>query len=555
LIKLIERSPLDGIKSSRLLNNYYFFVEMLKKKELIPKEIYEGIGKLQIVNITLDRTTDDAQLIFESLNSTGMELSHSDLIRNYVLMGLEPDTQQNIYNNYWFLMESKFDYEKQSLQMDNFFRDYLSLKNGKITAQTKVYEEFKIYHRNVNTKLITEFCKDLLEYSIYYTNMLNAKTGDKQLDGIFRDIRDLQMDVALPFLLKVYSDYALSKIDKDSFCTILRICESYVLRRHICGIPTNSLNKTFMLAVNKINPDDYLNSIKVFFILLDTYKVFPGNDEFLKELKLKDMYNTRIINYFLSKLENHQNKAPINIANYTIEHIMPQNKELPEAWKDDLGKDWQEIQKTYLHTIGNLTLTAYNSEMSDLPFQEKLTIKGGFKESALRINSFIINQTIWNKDKIEERAEELGQLITEIWSYPDVDNETLKKYDVDKTTLPNTAHSLQEFEYLQGGSLALFELLNKRIMNIAVDVKRVINKLYIAYKVDSNFVDIVPQKSNLRLFINMKYSEVYDPKGICVDMTDKGSWGNGDVAISLSNSSKIDDAMDIILQSYNKQED
>jgi predicted transport protein len=310
-----------------------------------------------------------------------------------------------------------------------------------------------------------------------------------------------------------------------------------------------------MLAVNKINPDDYLNSIKAFFVLLDTYKAFPGNDEFLKELKLKDMYNTRIVNYFLSKLENHQNKAPINIANYTIEHIMPQNKEPSEAWKNDLGENWQEIQKTYLHTIGNLTLTAYNSEMSDLPFQEKLTIKGGFKESALRINGFVVNQTIWNKDKIEERAQELGKLITEIWPYPDVDNEILKKYDIDKTTLPSTAHSLEEFEHLQGAMLALFELLNKRIMNISVDVKRVINKLYIAYKADTNFVDIQPQKSALRLTINMKYSEVNDPKGICVDITDKGRWGNGDVSIWLSDPSGIDNAMDIILQSYNKQED
>lgn len=188
LIKLIERSPLDGIKASRLIDNYKFFVGKIAEKKLNAQEIQEGVAKLQIVNITLDRAVDDAQLIFESLNSTGMDLSQSDLIRNYILMGLKPEVQNNVYNNYWLLMEKLFDYEKQTTLMDKYFRDYLTFSNGKIPNFSKVYEEFKNFHRYKYKDTVIEFCKELYIYAKYYTNMYYAKSGDKELDAIFDDI-------------------------------------------------------------------------------------------------------------------------------------------------------------------------------------------------------------------------------------------------------------------------------------------------------------------------------------------------------------------------------
>ncbi len=319
LIKLIERSPLDGIKASRIIDNYKFFVGKIAEQKLSTQQIQEGVAKLQIVNITLDRAVDDAQLIFESLNSTGMDLYQSDLIRNYILMGLEPKMQHNIYENYWSLMEKLFDYEKQTSLMDKFFRDYLSFSNGKIPNFAKVYDEFKQYHRYKYKKSVVEFCKELYTYAKYYTNMYYAKSGDKQLDTIFNDIRQLQMEVAFPFLLKVYADYESNVIAKDEFIEILKCCESYVFRRAIAGIPTNSLNKTFMIMANKINPDKYLNSVKAYMIILDSYKLFPDDEGFKSDFIIKDVYNMRIRNYIFSKLENVNNKAPINIENYTIE--------------------------------------------------------------------------------------------------------------------------------------------------------------------------------------------------------------------------------------------
>jgi predicted transport protein len=481
-----------------------------------------------------------------------MDLSQADLIRNYILMGLGPNEQQNIYSNYWLLMERRFSYEKQSSLMDEFFRHYLLYKSGKNSNRNKIYEEFKQYHRKYDKGTISDFCKDLLTNAIYYTNMLNADTDDKELDGIFDNIRNLQMTVALPFLLCVYSDYVSTLIDKATFCSILRICESYVFRRAICGIPTNSLDKTFMLAISRVDPADYLDSIKAFFASQDSYKIFPTDTAFVDALKVKDIYNMRVRNYILSKLENYQNKAPINIDNFTIEHIMPQNSNA--EWKEALGADWEEVHKTYLHTIGNLTLTAYNSEMSDRSFEEKLNISGGFKESALRINSFVVRQNTWNKATIEARANELCALAKEIWPYPEISEDKINKF----TPVPAVGavnYTLSDFEHLHDGMLDVFNELERRILNISADVRREIKKLYIAFKADINFVDIVPQKSRLILSVNLKFSEVNDPKELCVDVTDKGKWGNGDVELYVKNVADIDDAMEIIIQGYSKQAD
>lgn len=551
LIKLIERSPLENSNSSRLVKTYIFFADKIAKGQLSPSQIIEGIAKLQIVNITLERTVDNPQLIFESLNSTGMDLSQSDLIRNYVLMGLENEQQQNIYINYWLLIEQLFDYANQTVLMDKFLRDYLTYKNGKIPVMNKVYEEFKRYHQNKVILTVEAFCKDILAHASHYTNMYYARSGDEKLDEIFSNIKDLQMDVAFPFLLKVYSDYTDKKIDRDSFCTILRLCESYVVRRAICGISTSSLNKTFMVAINAIDHVDYLNSVKAFFVLQDSYKLFPTDAMFVEALKVKDIYNMRIRNYILSKFENYDNKAYINIEKLTIEHIMPQNKNLSQEWKIALGNDWQEIQKTYLHTIGNLTLTAYNPNMSDSPFMEKMDMKGGFKQSALRINSFVISQNTWNKENIEERANELCKLAKTIWAYPTLPDTILVKYKPVESDF--TEISIENYEYLNGALLDLYEEIDKQIRNISSDVKREFKKLYIAYKVGTNFVDIVPQKSRLRLSVNMKFTEVIDPKGICKDVTDLGRWGNGDVELHLSTVQQIDDIMAVIMQAYNKQ--
>lgn len=267
LISLVEEKPIAEGTRSRLIENYKFFTGKLANKEIQPSEVYQSIGKLQIVNITLDRTVDDAQAIFESLNSTGKELSESDLIRNYILMGLEPSEQTYVYEHFWRPMEQLFVYETQGTVMDAFFRHYLTMKLSHIPKQGRVYEEFKLYHLNCEFRTIKELCQDLLDYAKYYTNIVFKRNADPDLKKLYEDIIELRMEVSYPFLLKIHHDCNKEIIKSDELKEILKLCISYVLRRAICAIPTNSMNKTFATLKNYVKLDDYLNSVKAFFVM------------------------------------------------------------------------------------------------------------------------------------------------------------------------------------------------------------------------------------------------------------------------------------------------
>lgn len=550
LICIVDQKPLPTAPS-RVVGNYHFFQEKIRSGELAPAKIYESIGKLQIVNITLDRQVDDPQEIFESLNSTGMDLSQSDLIRNYILMGLSPIEQTDVYEKIWRPMELLFHYENQGSIMDRFFRDYLTMKLARIPNENMVYTEFKRFHGNSGFATTKELCQDLYIYAKYYTAMYFCTSSDPQLCMLYRDIEALRMQVVFPFLLKVHSDYATGIIKTDELTEIIQLCISYIVRRAICNIPTNSLNKTFATMKNEIRQSDYLNSVKAFFILRDSYKEFPDDKEFSDAFCTRDIYTMRIRNFILSHLENYNNKAPITIENYTIEHIMPQNPNLSADWIAALGADWKQVQAKYLHTIGNLTLTAYNSEMSDHSFTEKMNMNGGFKQSALRINSSLVLQNTWNQRTIEARAHEMQQLAVQIWPYPQLSEQDILLYKPAATE--SVQYSIDTYDQMNASNRMLFDKLDMRIMNISSDVKREFKKLYIAYKLDTNFVDVVVQKSRLRLSINMKFSDVVDPKGMCRNIEGLGRWGNGDVELFFESLDQLDDVMDIILQSYQAQ--
>lgn len=552
LIHLVDDKPYSDDVRSRLLDNYRFFFGKISNKELQPAEVYESIGKLQIVNITLDRTMDDAQAIFESLNSTGKELSESDLIRNYVLMGLDSDEQKYVYEYIWRPMELMFLYETQDAIMDRFFRDYLTMKTTHIPKQDRVYDEFKLYHLNCEFSTIRELCQDLLTYAKYYTDMVFSRSSNLALRSLYEDINALRMEVSYPFLLKVHNDFSEKVISEDDLNLIIKLCISYVFRRSICDIPTNSLNKTFATLKNEIKQDDYVNSIKAFFVKRDDYKEFPNDEKFTAAFVSRDIYNMRSRNFILRHLENYGNKAPIIIENFTIEHIMPQNNNLSIEWQQMLGSNWREVHKTYLHTIGNLTLTAYNSEMSDNAFMFKMDMEGGFKESALRLNAYVVKQNEWNEQRIKERAILLAEKAKQIWAYPSMTVAELAPYKTEEKIIER--YSIETYD-TNVFTKTLFGVLDRRIQNLSPNVKREFKKLYVAYKLDTNFVDVVFQKQRLRISVNMKFSDVFDPNGICRDITNLGRWGNGDVELYMEHTSDVDQIMEIVEQSYHLQND
>ncbi|MCK4458405.1 MAG: DUF262 domain-containing protein, partial [Methanosarcinales archaeon] len=388
LIRLLEEKELHNPVSKQIVENYQFFEEQINKSDIDLMTLYWGIGKLIIVDIALNREHDNPQLIFESLNSTGLELSQADLIRNYVLMGLEPKQQEELYSDYWYQMEQSFGHADYVAQFDRFMRDYLTVKHeiGNIPNIRAVYEAFKAHdHRSISGP-VQNIVADIYQYSKYFVRMALEKEENKELREIFNDINTLKMHVAYPLFLELYDDYSHERLSREDLISILKLVESYVFRRAVCGIPTNSLNKTFAMLSRELDKEHYLESFMATLLLKDAYRRFPNDEEFIRELSAKDLYNFRSRNYWLRKLENHNWKERVNVEEYTIEHIMPQNENLSTVWQQELGENWKEIHTKYLHTLGNLTLTGYNPEMSDRPFIEKRDMNGGFADSAIHLN-------------------------------------------------------------------------------------------------------------------------------------------------------------------------
>ncbi len=421
-IKLLEQTEFTvNTPSKRIMNCYEYFYQQIEKCADDLNSIFLGILNLSLVAISLDKDKDNPQLIFESMNSTGKDLAQSDLLRNYLLMDLSTKEQNRLYTTYWKPMEDAFGQYAYLEKFDYFIRDFLTIKqnNGRICKVNDVYEQFKRYYIEQNlTK--EDILKEIFMYAKYYAAIELDREKDKDLHMYWHQIRMIDCHVAYPFFLQLYHDYEQKNLAKEDFILIIKTTISYIVRRAICEIPTNSLNKTFAVFYNKINKQDYVNSVLKEYILKTAYRAFPTDYEVREKLQTKDIYHFRLKNYLLEMLENYYHKEPIDIVrdNYTIEHIMPQSPELNMTWQKMLGENWREVQKIYLHTLGNLTLTGYNSEMGNKSFEEKLNGENGFKHSHLKLNQYVASCEAWNKKSIQQRTSLLTDLILKIWSYP-----------------------------------------------------------------------------------------------------------------------------------------
>jgi hypothetical protein len=274
----------------------------------------------------------------------------------------------------------------------------LTIKTGDVPRVSEVYEAFKEYSTKFDKEDgVTDLVAEIRKYSKYFVAMALGGETNPALKPLFKDlIQDLNYSVAYPLLLELYADYDAGTLNEKDFGTAIKLVESYVFRRSICEIPTNSMNKTFAEFSRYLVKNDYLNSIYAHFYSLPSYRRFPSNEEFRLAFETKDLYNIYSRAYWLRKMENFGKKELVAVENYTIEHILPQNPNLSDEWKNDLGENWEEIQVKYLHTLGNLTLTGYNSEYSDKPFKDKKSMKGGFSQSPLTLNEKVREAEVWN---------------------------------------------------------------------------------------------------------------------------------------------------------------
>ncbi|GAA7101376.1 hypothetical protein HpBGD16_11530 [Helicobacter pylori] len=544
LLSLIDenrRKPSE--LSLKIMENFKLFEEWIRKNTDKLETIFKGLDKLMVVEISLERGKDNPQLIFESMNSTGKDLTQTDLIRNYILMGLEPEKQEIFYKKYWRAMEEGF--KQNETLFNQFVRHYLTIKTREIPNINKVYEAFKRYQqeRGIETEALLQ---DLQKYCGYFCRIVFKKEADKDLNKALSFLVDLEMDVIYPLLLELYSDYSDGVLSKQDFIPIIYLIESYICRRAVCGFGTNALNKIFPFVTKKINKVQYLESIKAHFLLLETATgKFPKDSEFKDSFITKELYGSNKIEYILKRLETFDDtKEPVNTQKCTIEHIMPQI--LEGEWERDLGENFQAIHDKYLHTIGNLTLTGYNSKYSNKSFQEKRDMEKGFKQSPLKLNQSLKDLESFGEEEIKKRANDLADLALKIWTYPKLDAETLEKYKQkgkrEKKVYDLSSH-LRE----------LFKILGKEIKALDERITEKFNQDYISYIFNTNFVDIVPLKKGFKLYLNMKFHELQDEKNLASNMTNKGHLGNGDIEVKLKKEEDIPDCLGLIKQALEKQ--
>ncbi|GAA6804085.1 hypothetical protein HpHCM70_07110 [Helicobacter pylori] len=476
-----------------------------------------------------------------------MELAQTDLIRNYIVMETEIEKREGFYNKYWRAMEEKFKQNKKLF--DRFVRHYVTIKTREIPNINKVYEAFKDYRQKEGIE-IEDLLKDLQKYCGYFCQIVFKKEADndnKDLNKALGFLVDLEMDVIYPLLLELYSDYSDGVLSKADFRRSIALIESYICRRAVCGLGTNSLNKVFPSFTKHIQKDEYFKSLKAHFGSLTEKQRFPNNDEFKDCFITIDFYRFKKREYFFERLENSDEKERVYTHEYTIEHIMPQK--LTEEWERDLGENFKEIHDKYLHTIGNLTLTGYNSEYSNKSFKEKQGMEKGFKNSPLRLNQSLKKLESFGEEEIKKRANDLADLALKIWTYPKLDAETLEKY---KPKKEKKAYDLSSYKF-GSHSRELFDILSKEIKALDERITENFNQDYISYKFGKNFVDIVVQTKDLKLYLNMKFNELQDEKNLARDMTNKGHLGNGDIEVKLETKENIPYCLGLIKQALEKQ--
>ena len=523
----------DYIKDSNLTANYNYFYDRIQKEEITVDELFDAICSLEIINIVLTED-DNPQLIFESLNSTGLDLSEGDKIRNYILMGLSSKLQEEYYEKYWNKIE-----EFTSYDVSSFIRDYLSVKQQSIPSQNKVYLNFKDYVEM--KKLETEdLLKDLLNYARRYNTLLWGKTNSNKLNACIYRLNRLGTTVTRPFFMEVCRLYDEQILTLEQVTDIFVTTESYLFRRTICDLPTNALNKIFLILHREImrydgTSEQYVEKFKYALLSKKERARFPDDDEFATYFSERQIYmmNSKNKVYILERLENYGTDEDKDIyshcdeGTYSIEHIMPQH--LTPAWISDLGDDYEQIHELWLHRIANLTLTAYNSKYSNSSFEEKKTMKNGFDDSGIRMNTYIAKKDKWTLKELEERSDYLSSRALEIWKRAETDYRPTEKQ--------LESYTLEDEDVLSGRLIAKFNFKNTE-QPVSSWVEMYQKVLRILYSEDKTIMNRLALSDEDGLALHFSFDTNAFTKS--VEIGDGISvWTNTNTQSKLSNLSKL----------------
>lgn len=510
----------DYIKESNMTINYQYFYDLIQKEEVKIDELYDAICRLEIISITLNND-DNPQLIFESLNSTGVALSEGDKIRNFILMGLPNKKQTEAYERFWNPIE-----ECTSYDVSSFIRDYLSVKQQVTPSLNRIYVTFKAYveESSINTN---ELLENLLFYAKLYQTLIQCDTSNKKLNACMYRLDRLETTVTRPFFLEVLRLWKEGKLNIDEVSDIFLSTENYLFRRSICDLPTNALNKIFLLLHREIlrldnTEDNYVSKFKYTLLNKKERARFPDDAEFTEAFGSRQVYlmNSKNKIYILEKFENYDTIEDKDIyrhfdeGDYSIEHIMPQH--LTPVWVRNIGPDYEQIHELWLHRIANLTLTAYNSKYSNSSFQEKKEIKNGFLESGIRLNQYIAQKENWGLSELEERNQFLMNRALYIWPQPTTQYKPEVK-QLDSYTLDDdvnlSGRVIARFNYkgMEQPVTSWIEMYDSVLRILHAEDKSIMSKL--VYSSDAN-IDLAQYVSKDRNSLR-GYSEIGD--GIYVE--------------------------------------
>ena len=554
LTVLVSGKSLPDDAAEAVRENYEFFRDRLAESNL--SQVYAGIAKLVIVDVSLTRGHDDPQMIFESLNSTGLDLTQADLIRNFVLMRLDDELQTRLYEDYWRPIEVEFGNRYRS-EFDKFCRDFLvlKLKPSKQFRADAIYQHFRDYfHAETTKKSVEDVLGDLQRFATYYVRFSLGHETDPLFAQAASRLRKL-VEVASPLMLRLHDCHdRTGAFDSRDFGEAIELIESYVFRRSACDMQTRSLYQIFASIAYKIRDDAPLLSLKVALYRSGKKRRFPSDIEFRDAMEARDIYSMRSCAYLLDRLEN-DSKEKIDTSSFTIEHVLPQNENLPTSWRDMLGDDWKSIQETWLHRLGNLTLTGYNTEYSDRAFNEKKSMAKGFNDSPLRLNRFIREQAEWTATEIEARGKALAKQAVQVWPGLVVDMDAVRQADLEERRAIAAQYSIDTVGF-DAEARVLFDAIRPHILALGDDVIELCGARGVVYRVFDHFVEILPRAKYILLLANIDFDETDDPSGRARDASDFAFIANasvsGDVTFSLREASQVPAAMHIVVQAYER---
>jgi uncharacterized protein with ParB-like and HNH nuclease domain/predicted transport protein len=560
LAALLDDKDPPKVPSERIVENFRFFKERLSGADLV--QVCRGIRQLVAIDVHLTRGQDDPQMIFESLNSTGLDLTQADLIRNFVLMRLDEELQTRLYEDYWRPIEAAFG-SKYRTEFDKFVRDFLTikLKPSKQFKSDEIYQQFRSFFQlGAKSRTVESILDEMKIFGSYYAGFSFGQEENKKLGDVLSRLRAL-VEVASPLILRLYDCYVRAKsLSVDQFLECAELVESYVFRRAVCDMQTRSLYQIFSSIAYRVRDADPLLSLKVALDRQPKKRRFPSDTEFREALEARDVYDMRTCHYLLDRLENDGKERTIT-STLTIEHVLPQSEEMRPEWKTMLGADWKSIQESWQHRLGNLTLTGYNPEYSNLPFEQKKTLidkegrQVGLNFSPLRLNKFIKEQTAWTQKEIERRGNELAKRAVSIWPLLIADPSSVRAAELEEMRAVAANFSVDDLP-LGPETKPLFDELRNQIKFLGEDIIELPGANTVTYRVYEFFVEIIPRRRRLVLILNLDFEEAVDPSQRAIDAAERAfvvhATESGGVLFRVEEPGHIAQAIDLVRQAYAK---